>query len=67
MSYLRAGRWSLPAPQAKERLKGGHGLSAPVVAEYELIKVDLQLCTTDSMVRPHEPGLMHALDRIVGR
>src|SRR5579862_7618923 len=44
-------------PQAEQCLKGGHGSLAPVVAENEFVKVDLQLMAPDAVVGPHEPLL----------
>lgn len=66
MSYLLVGRWAFSASEAKEGLEGGHGRPAPVMAEHELIEVDLQLCTADSVVGSHEP-ILKVADRPVSK
>src|ERR1044071_7448327 len=56
-----------PALRAKseQRLERSHGCLAPVVAENELVEIDLQLMASDAVVRPDEP-LLKIPDGAVG-
>src|SRR5439155_9117059 len=47
-------RWRTARSEAKQRLKGGHRCPPTIVPEYELVQVDLELCSTDTMVRPDQ-------------
>ena len=49
-----------PGPEAKQRLKGGHGLPPTVVPEHELVQVDLEL---RSVIRADQPLLQVAIAR----
>ena len=53
-----------PGPEAKQRLKGRHGLPPTVVPEHELVQVDLELGLTDSVIRADQP-LLQVADRAV--
>ena len=46
--------------QAKQGLKRGHRGLSPVVTKDELVQVDLQVRTADTMVGPDEPLLQVA-------
>lgn len=53
------------AAKAQERLEGGHGRSAAVEAECELVEVGLKVGVADAVMSPQKPGLEvpeHAVD-----
>src|SRR5947199_8199456 len=49
-----------PGPEAKQRLKGRHGLPPTIVPEHELVQIDLELGLTDSVIRADQPLLQVA-------
>ena len=57
MPNLIVTRWASAAPKAEQRLEGGPRLPATVGPEDELIEVDLELGTADSVVSAHQPAL----------
>src|SRR5436190_22103896 len=50
-------RWRMAGSEAKQRLKGGRRGPPTIVPKYELVKIDLKLCSTDTMVRADQPLL----------
>src|SRR5216683_115495 len=58
---------STRGPEAEQRLKRGHRSLAPVMAEDEFVKVDLQLMTPDAVVGPHQPLLQVSNRTMNGR
>lgn len=46
----RIGCRGAPGPETQHRLKGGHRLLPTVVPKHELVKVDLELPTTDTVM-----------------
>ncbi len=52
------------SPEAKQCLERGRGRPPAVVPERELVQVDLELGSTDTMVRADEP-LLQVADRAV--
>ncbi len=54
------------AAKAKQRLESGPGLSTPVGAKDELIKVDLKLLVADTVVSAHKP-ILEVADHPVGK
>ena len=57
-----SGRRPTRGPEAEQRLKGGQGSLAPVVAKDEFVKIDLQLMAPHSVVGPNEL-LLQVTDR----
>lgn len=57
MAYLLVGGGASASAESEQGLESGHGLAPPVVAEHELVEVDLKLRAAHSMVRSHEPVL----------
>ena len=54
---LAIGRGGSTRPQSEQRLKGGHRLPTAVVAEHELVQVDLQLTFADPVIGAGQPLL----------
>lgn len=57
---------SAPGAEPKQRLKGRRRFPSAVVPERELVQVDLELRTTDTVMRPDEP-LLKMADRAVSQ
>src|SRR2546425_10785061 len=52
--------------EAEQRLEGGHRVPSPIVSKGELIEVDLQLATADTVIGANQP-LLEVPDRAVGQ
>jgi hypothetical protein len=57
VAYLLVGGGASAGTESQEGLESGHGFAPPVVAEHELVEVDLKLRAAHTMVRSHEPVL----------
>ena len=63
---LLIGRRRPPGSEPEQCLKRGHGLPTAIVAEHELVQVDLQLRFADAMVGPDQP-LQQVAVRAIGQ
>lgn len=54
---LAIGRWLLERSEAEEGLERGHRRASPVVAEDELVEIDVQVVGRDAAVSALKPGL----------
>ena len=57
MRYPGVGCGLTAAPEAQQSLKGGHWFLSAIVSKHELIKVDLEMAATHTVVSTYEQRL----------